>query len=69
MKLSRDYLIVALALVVLYLLFMSSRASSACLFNSCTTWLNLGSKNPNPKFYKAGPIKSLDNKKIAYCKC
>ena len=70
MKLSRNYLIAALVLVILYMLFMRPQASSFCWPNPCTLWLPVGTKNPNPKFYKSAPIKnSLDKTKVAYCKC
>ena len=69
MKLSRNYLIAALVLVVLYLLFSRQQKEYLCINPLCTKWLSPGTKNPNSRLYKKGPIKSLDNKAIAYCSC
>jgi len=67
MKLSRNYLIAALVLVILYLLFMRSQTEGFC-FGGCTGWLPAGASNPNPGYYKY-PKTSRNGLQVNYCHC
>lgn len=69
MKLSRNYLIAALVLVILYLLFMRPQTSefSFC-FGGCSGWKPYGTPNPDSGYYKYTNV-SRNGSQVNYCHC
>ena len=67
MKLSRNYLIAALVLVVLYMMFMRPQKAGFC-FGGCSGWLPAGVRNPNPGYYKYSKT-SRNGLQVNYCHC
>ena len=69
MKFSRNYLIVALALLALYLMFMRPQKSgfSFC-FGGCSGWLPYAAANPNDGYYKYKNV-SRNGTQVNYCHC
>ena len=69
MKLSRNYIIVALALLALYLMFMRPQKSGfSWCFGGCSGWLPYGVANPKPSYFKYTKV-SRSGVQVNYCHC
>lgn len=64
----QNLVLIALALIALYLLFKPQTSDFSFCFGGCTGWLPSGARNPNPGYYQY-PKTSRNGLQVNYCHC